>query len=159
MEVSNEERLREKLSLAFSKAVYRDWMDLFVDVLSKHRFVIFDEFQNFYRVAPEILYSFQQAWDEVKNRDLNVKVFLLGSYQGLIQKLFYNAKLPLLGRKGYMMNLREFDLKTAISILSQFGYDPEEAFKIYAIIGGIPSFIWSSEERKTVEEKNTRTLS
>lgn len=80
MEVSNEERLREKLSLAFSKAVYRDWMDLFVDVLSKHRFVIFDEFQNFYRVALEILYSFQQAWDEVKNRDLNVKVFLLGSY-------------------------------------------------------------------------------
>lgn len=52
-----------------------------------------------------------------------------------------------------MMNLREFDLKTTISILSQFGYDPEEAFKIYAIIVGIPSFIWSSEERKTVEEK------
>ncbi|QTA38453.1 AAA family ATPase [Thermosipho ferrireducens] len=151
VEVLNQNNLLEKISLSFSKAVFKDWYDLFMELFEKFEYVIFDEFQNFYKVSPSILYSLQKAWDEIKFRNYNTKLIVLGSYVGLMKKIFYDSKMPLFGRKDYLMNLQEFSLNESIKMLIEFGYSSEEAFEIYSIVGGIPNYLLFFKEKKSLD--------
>lgn len=81
-----------------------------MELFEKFEYVIFDEFQNFYKVSPSILSALQKAWDEIKFKNYNTKLIVLGSYVGLMKKLFYDNKMPLFGRKDYSMNISEFPL-------------------------------------------------
>ena len=152
VEVLNQNNLLEKISLSFSKAVFKDWYDLFMEIFERFEYVIFDEFQNFYKVSPNILYSLQKAWDEVKFRNYNTKLIVLGSYVGLMKKIFYDNKMPLFGRKDYLMNIQEFSLNESMKMLIEFGYSPEEAFEIYSIVGGIPNYLLFFKDRKSLKD-------
>ncbi|WGS64902.1 ATP-binding protein [Marinitoga aeolica] len=149
VEVKKEETLLIDLSLSFSKAIYSNWYDLFSDLFVKYDYVIFDEFQNFFKVNQEILYSLQHAWDENKN---NTKLIVLGSYVGMMKKIFTDKKMPLYGRNDYIMKIKEFPLKDSIIMLKDFGYNIIEAFEIYAMIGGIPKYLWLFEKKKSLKE-------
>lgn len=152
VDVVNEEKLIEKISLSFSKAVYRDWFDLFLDIFKQYKYVIFDEFQNFYKVSPGILYSFQRAWDEAIINGLDVKVFALGSYVGLMKRLFYDEKHPLFGRKDYVLNVGEFSFSSFAKVMNDVGYDPKSIIEIFGIIGGIPNYFKYFEQKGEVLE-------
>jgi len=148
VEVKKEETLLRDLSLVFSKAVYINWYDLFTDLFSKYKYVIFDEFQNFARVNKDIFYALQHAWDENKS---NTKLIVLGSYVGLMKSLFMDEKMPLFGRADYIVKLKEFSLKETVKMLSDFGYDLPEIFQIYAMVGGIPRYLWLFENKKDLK--------
>lgn len=151
VDVLNPNNLLEKTSLSFSRAVFKDWYDLFLELFGKFEFVIFDEFQNFNKVSPSILFSLQKAWDEIKYRNYNTKLIVLGSYVGLMKKLFYDYKMPLFGRKDYLVNISEFSLSESIKLLLNFGYSTKEAFEIYSLIGGIPSYLLLFKEKKSLK--------
>jgi len=148
VEVKKEESLLRELSLAFSKAIYANWYDLFTDLFSKYKYVIFDEFQNFTRVNKNIFYALQHAWDENKS---NTKFIVLGSYVGLMKNLFMDEKMPLFGRADYVVKLKEFSLRETMRMLSDFGYNLLDAFQIYAMVGGIPRYLWLFENKKDLK--------
>jgi len=148
VEVKKEESLLRELSLAFSKAIYANWYDLFTDLFSKYKYVIFDEFQNFTRVNKNIFYALQHAWDENKS---NTKFIVLGSYVGLMKNLFMDEKMPLFGRADYIVKLKEFSLRETMRMLSDFGYNLLDAFQIYAMVGGIPRYLWLFENKKDLK--------
>ncbi|RKX52694.1 MAG: ATP-binding protein [Thermotoga sp.] len=149
VEVKRSESLLREMSLRISKGIYTNWYDFFLDLFEKNKIVIFDEFQNFYKVNHGILYALQRAWDDVKS---NPKLIVIGSYVGLIKKIFVDEKMPLFGRKDYLINLKPFSVKDSMNMLKEFGYTPIEMLEIYATVGGIPQYLWLFENRKPFEE-------
>lgn len=149
VEVKKEETLLKELSLAFSKAVYNNWYDLFLDLFEKYDYVIFDEFQNLFKINPNILFALQHAWDENENK---TKLIILGSYVGLIKKIFTDEKMPLFGRADNIIKIKEFSLKDSLIMLKSFGYDIYESLQIYAMVGGIPKYLWLFEPKRSIKQ-------
>ncbi|ABX32049.1 ATPase [Petrotoga mobilis SJ95] len=150
VEVKREEALLKELSSLFSKAIYTNWYDLFTDLFERFDHIIFDEFQNFFLVNSDILYSLQHAWDETK---YNTKLTVLGSYTGLIKKIFMEEKMPLFGRVNNFINLKKFNLKSGLEMLFDFGYDTEEALEIYSLVGGVPKYLWGFKDKDNLKNK------
>ncbi|BBE31054.1 ATPase [Tepiditoga spiralis] len=148
VEVKKEETLLKELSLSFSKGLYMNWYDLFLDLFKKYEYVIFDEFQNFFKINKEILYAFQHAWDENKDK---TKLIILGSYVGMIKKIFTDEKMPLFGRNDYLLKIKEFSLKDTLLMLKDFGYSINESLEIYSITGGIPKYLWLFKEKNSLK--------
>ena len=149
VEVKRSETLLGEFSRKIARGVFSNWYDFFTELFEKARVVIFDEFQNFYKVDRSILYSLQHAWDEVKSP---VKLIVLGSYVGLMKRIFVDEKMPLFGRKDYMLNLRPFSVKDSVYILKTFGYSTREALQIYAMVGGIPQYLFLFKQKKSLKE-------
>ncbi len=149
VEVKKEETLLMDLSLSFAKSIYRSWYDLFSDLFQKYDYIVFDEFQNFHRVSPSILYAFQHAWDECK---APTKLVAIGSYVGLMKNIFMDEKMPLFGRADRIVKVKEFPLGETLFMLRDFGYETEEAFQIYAMVGGVPKYLWLFKDKKPIRE-------
>jgi AAA+ ATPase superfamily predicted ATPase len=150
VEIMREETIITNLSKCFSKAVYISWYDLFTDLFKQKKQIIFDEFQNFNRINPAIFSAFQHAWDDNKN---DTKLFVLGSYVGMMKLLFTEEKLPLFGRNNYMINIGQFPQRETLKILNHYGYDKTEAIEISMLVGGIPRYIIAFKEREGLKDK------
>jgi hypothetical protein len=149
VEVKKEETLLKDLSFSFSKAVYNSWYDLFSELFNRYEYIVFDEFQNFHKVNPAILYALQHAWDDNKNK---TKMIVLGSYVGLMKNIFTDEKMPLFGRADSIINIKEFPLGETVSMLKDFGYDIHEAFQIYAMVGGVPKYLWLFKDKRDIKQ-------
>lgn len=150
IEVQREETCIRDWSLSFSKAVYTNWYGLFSDLLSQHAFVILDEFQNLETINNTIFSSLQHAWDECES---DCKLILLGSYVGMMKKLFLDAKLPLFGRKDWMINLQAFPIRESIAFLRNQNYPLIDAIESVFIVGGIPNYLKLFETFMPLKEK------
>ncbi len=150
VEVIREETLMKELSESFSKAIYIRWYDLFTDLFASRKYVVLDEFQNFTQVNPQIFSALQHAWDDTES---DCKLIVLGSYVGMMKKLFTDSKLPLFGRNDNIIKLGEFPINDSIEMLKSFGYNTEESFEIYFLIGGVPKYLLAFERYKPLKEK------
>jgi len=150
VEVIREETLMRELSASFSKAVYAKWYDLFTDLFNSRKYVIFDEFQNFAQVNYQIFSALQHSWDDFNG---DCKLVVLGSYVGMMKKLFTDRKLPLFGRNDNIIKLGKFPVNDSIEILKSFGYSVEESLEIYFLVGGVPKYLLAFEECKPLKEK------
>ncbi len=101
------------------------------------------------RVDEGILYSLQHAWDDLERP---VKLIAVGSYVGMMKRIFTDAKMPLFGRKDYIINLKPFGVSESVEMLKNFGYDVEEALMIYAMVGGVPPYLLLFENVRPFEE-------
>ncbi|KLO22998.1 MULTISPECIES: ATP-binding protein [unclassified Marinitoga] len=149
VEAKKEETLLKEISLLFSKGIYTNWYDLFSDLFKKFKYIIFDEFQNFFKVNKEILYALQHAWDENRN---NNKLIVLGSYVGMIKKIFTDEKMPMFGRNDYILKIKDFSLMDSLIMLKDFGYNIIESLEIYGITGGIPKYLWLFQNKKNLKD-------
>jgi len=74
---------------------FSNWDDfvrfLFEYSKENHIKVVFDEFQNFTYVDPAIFSIFQKYWD-MYHVDTPILLVFVGSYIGLMKKIFINAK-------------------------------------------------------------------
>lgn len=122
---------------------FENWDDFFKFVFSQENIVaVFDEFQNFSRANPQLFSKMQKHWDEC-HRKSKIMIIVIGSYVGMIKKLFYDKKEPLFGRADMMLNLKPFDFRQTCGFLKHFGIriEKEEAMKIYSILGGVPKYL------------------
>ena len=138
-------------SKRISNAVYQSWEDFLKDLLRRDGIIVFDEFQNFLRSCPYVLSIFQKVWDEVDNSKL--LMILCGSYSGMMKRIFTDGKSPLFGRADYMINLKPFRFVDTYRMLKDFGYSFEEIITWYAILGGIPKYLWLLKNKSSVENK------
>jgi AAA+ ATPase superfamily predicted ATPase len=103
--------------------------------------LVFDEFQNFSRVNPDLFSKFQRYWDE-GHRDSNHMFLVIGSYVGLMKKLFQGSREPLFGRATMLFNIKPFTFQDSFELLQAYSdISIEEAMKVYFILGGVPKYL------------------
>lgn len=79
-------------------------------------------------------------------------MIVLGSYVGLMKNIFTDEKMPLFGRADSIINIKEFPLGETVSMLKDFGYDVHEAFQIYAMVGGVPKYLWLFKDKRDIKQ-------
>jgi len=114
------------------------WSEFFRYLFENYEGVlVFDEFQNFIHVDPSVFSTIQRFWDETKKCTLVV----VGSYVGMIKRIFMDAKEPLYGRATAMLNLKPLRFNAVCAILSDLGITSfVDAVEIYSLFGGIPYY-------------------
>ncbi len=123
---------------------FSNWDDLvrFLFEYSKenHLKIVFDEFQNFTYVDPAIFSIFQKYWD-MYYVDTPILLVFVGSYIGLMKKIFINAKEPLYGRATSRIDLKPLSYKHIRNICQDLGFtNEEEIITLYATFGGVPRY-------------------
>ena len=98
--------------------------------------LVIDEIQNSVKKFPHFISLLQQLLDEFKGR----KVAVTGSLISVMKRLVEDYKSPVFGRFDFIIKLRELDFKTVLEIMSDLGYDRQEALKYYSVFGGIPKY-------------------
>ncbi|MDI3474692.1 MAG: uncharacterized protein PWQ79_1130 [Thermococcaceae archaeon] len=120
--------------------------------------VVFDEFQNFRFVKPLFFSSLQKLWD-LKKEESNLTLLAVGSYVGMIKRLFMDRKEPLFGRVDEFMKLKPFDFWKAYGFVREFaGVSPQDFVELYSALGGMPRYLlylkryYSGNARKTLDD-------
>ncbi len=122
---------------------FETWDDFFRFIfLQENIIVIFDEFQNFSATGPHIFSKIQKYWDDY-HRKSKIMLIAIGSYVGIMKRLFYDKKEPLFGRADVMINLKPFNFMQTCEFFEHFGIkkEKEEAMKIYSLFGGVPKYL------------------
>ncbi|WP_457753485.1 ATP-binding protein [Thermococcus sp.] len=102
--------------------------------------VVFDEFQNFRSVKPSFFSSLQKLWDTKGNS--NFVLIAVGSYVGMMKRIFMDNKEPLFGRVDEWIKLRPFDFWTAYDFVNTFANVPPNHFvELYSALGGMPRYL------------------
>jgi len=120
-----------------------NWDDLF-NLIFEHKeklIVVFDEFQNLSKVNPGIFSKFQKYWDLNHNKSQHM-FLIIGSYVGMIKKIFKDTKEPLFGRATMLFNIKPFSFFDSFTFLKAFfDLEIEAASKFYFIFGGVPKYL------------------
>ena len=103
--------------------------------------VVFDEFQNFRSVKPSFFSSLQRLWD-LKKDSSNVTLLAIGSYVGMIKRIFMDRKEPLFGRVDEWVKLKPFDFWKAYGFVRGFvDVSPGNFVELYSVLGGMPRYL------------------
>ncbi|VVB84655.1 Archaea bacterial proteins of uncharacterised function [uncultured archaeon] len=129
---------------------FTNWDDfvryLFEYSRQKHIVVVFDEFQNFKYVDTSVYSIFQKHWDAYSASSKILLVFI-GSYVGLMKKIFTDQKEPLYGRITARIDLKPLKYEFIREICRELGItDEEDMAKVYITFGGIPRYYQLMEE-------------
>jgi AAA+ ATPase superfamily predicted ATPase len=116
----------------------KNWEEFFNILFERYGgVVIFDEFQWFLEINPQVPFILQKYLDVKKK----LTVIILGSVVGMMKKLFAEEASPLFKRADVVIKLEPFDFKTVFKILDEVGIkDMEEKLKFYMVFGGIPHY-------------------
>ena len=129
--------------VGFAETTYADWATLFRrlsrDAKGAHWRgpLIIDEFPYWVASSPE-LPSLLQRWIDEEARNGGLLVIIAGSSQQMMQGLVLDANAPLYGRALEAMAIEPIDpqwIQPALGLA-----DPVDAFRAYAIWGGIPRY-------------------
>jgi len=109
---------------------------------SKYKFsIIFDEFQEFYKINSSIYSTIQKLWDINKNKT-NIHFIACGSVYSLMKKIFEDNKEALFGRVDFKIDLLPLKVKVLTDILKDYNsYSNENLLDFYTITGGIAKYI------------------
>ncbi|NJD78346.1 MAG: ATP-binding protein [Candidatus Methanoperedens sp.] len=136
--------LEESLGEIFKVKPRIDSWDDFFDLLFEQKeklIVVFDEFQNLNKVNPGIFSKFQKYWDLNHNKSQHM-FLIIGSYVGMIKKIFKDTREPLFGRATMLFNLKSFSFFDSYAFLKAFfDLEIEDASKFYFIFGGVPKYL------------------
>lgn len=100
--------------------------------------LIFDEFPYAAMANPSLVSKLQIAIDH-RFSATKMCMILCGSNQGFMESDVLGSKSPLHGRRTAQMHVRPFDYAGAAQMLS--GCEPEDAFRYYACVGGVPYYL------------------
>ena len=132
--------LARRLSLPSYVAI-RDWSS-FIEVLlefGKGWVIVFDEFQYFKDVAPEVFGEFQK-WIDLKH-DTPMMIIFIGSMIGLMKDIFENKARPLYDRVKIKMKVKAFPFRRALLLMEKLDIKSfEDMARLYLLFGGYPKY-------------------
>ncbi|UCE74924.1 MAG: ATP-binding protein [Methanomassiliicoccales archaeon] len=145
IEPKNEELILKDCERVFGKAMgymprLDSWETLFDIALAEKLTLVFDEFQNLGVVNPHLFSKMQKIWDEIDSKP-GLFFIAIGSYVGMIKKIFRDGKQPLFGRASGMMKLDPFDVFATTQFLIEQNLTFEECMRVYAVFGGVPRYL------------------
>jgi len=117
--------------------------------------VVLDEFTYLVGGDPAIPSILQKAWDTVL-RHSQVFLVLCGSYVGMMEQEVMGYRSPLYGRRTGNWMLAPLSLTAAAQFVP--AYDPVQAIKAWAILGGIPFYLETFDDRLSVLENARRQI-
>ncbi|MEA3557649.1 MAG: ATP-binding protein, partial [Candidatus Thermoplasmatota archaeon] len=144
-----EELLSEVLGI---RPQISSWDELFEICKKKDLILIMDEFQNLARIDRTILNRIQRIWDDLKEGP-GLLFIAVGSYVGMIKRIFRDAKQPLFGRANGMMRLGALNIGPSMEILSNSGMDLSRGLRYYSVFGGVPRYLIEIEESRDIIEE------
>ncbi len=107
--------------------------------------VVFDEFQNFRDIYPDMFSMLQRKFDE--NKEVPMLMIFSGSMIGMIKRTFEDMKAPLYGRIKAKIKISPLLYRDARLMLHELGYKSEEdAVKFFSVFGGIPKYYVAMED-------------
>ncbi len=116
----------------------------FVDLISKlfcsgRRVVVLDEFQRLAEAGlPQLL---QEAWDSRLSKCGSPSLLVLvGSSVGVVEKVALSGGSPLYGRATRVIHMKPLTFTQAYPLVAG-APNPTEAFRLYAVFGGIPLYL------------------
>ena len=111
--------------------------------------VVIDEFQRFSETSPDAIDMLQHWWDKALNKT-KIKLVLVGSSIGMIERVALSGSSPLYGRKTSILNVKPmnfFEFREAFSSL-----EPLKQIEFYSIFGGTPHYFNMIDPNKSVED-------
>ncbi len=170
VEVKDEKLILEGLERVVSSLkpkltpVFKDFDDFFEYLFNyigqqREPFIFaFDEIQNFHRTVPGFYSKMQKYWDKYSDSP-GIMMICIGSYIGMMKKIFTDAKEPLFGRAEHTINLKKFNFRDTANILQDKGIeDAKRIVELYGILDGIPKYLryldifWKGETWEFIEE-------
>jgi len=149
-----EESLGEILKIIPRINSWDDFFNLIFEQKEK-LIIVFDEFQNLSKVNPGIFSKFQRYWDLNHNESQHM-FLIIGSYVGMIKKIFKDTKEPLFGRATMLFNLISFNFFDSYTFLNAFFYlETEDASKFYFLFGGVPKYLLLAGQMGTCDPIET----
>lgn len=121
---------------------------------------IVDELPYLADVDPGLLTTLQH-WRDRSRPISNLKLFLAGSYVSFMESQVLNVNAPLYNRRTDSLRLDPLDYAEAALFFP--GYSPRERIEVYAILGGMPSYLeqfdptrgWEENLRETALQSST----
>ncbi len=115
---------------------FKNWDEFLIYLMKEcSETIIFDEFQNFHFSDP----SFFSTMQKILDNSSNYGIVVVGSYVGMMKKIFMDSKEPLFGRTTGSMRVTPLPFPTICRILEDMGiHDIREKITIYSVFGGIP---------------------
>ncbi len=114
--------------------VFTSWESFIRNVLEKYSVVVIDEFQNFSRVDPSFFTTLQKVLDEEERTGMLIAV---GSYVGMMKRIFEDRKSPLFGRATELWSLPPLPMR---DIFGWLDMDISGKIEIYSMFGGYPKY-------------------
>lgn len=122
---------------------FRDVFEVIMkESLKRHFTIVFDEFQNFYKVNPAIFSEIQDIWDRY-HRESRINLIAMGSIRSLMKRIFEDKNEPLYGRPTSKFTLLPFTINVLKQIFSdhQPNYNNEDLLCLYTITGGVAKYV------------------
>ena len=116
---------------------------------------VIDELPYLADVDAGLLTVLQHWWDANKRRP-NLKLFLAGSYVAFMERQVLDSNAPLYNRRTGAMKLEPLDYAEAGLFFPDAS--PQEKMEIYAILGGMPSYLEQFDPALSLEENVKRTI-
>lgn len=116
---------------------------------------VIDELPYLADVEPGLLTTLQHWWDAHKRRR-NLKVFLAGSYVAFMERQVLDARAPLYNRRTGAIRLEAMDYAEATFFFPN--YSPQEKMEVYAILGGMPSYLEQFDPTRPIEANVKATI-
>ena len=140
-----QQALEEQLSIQVYGQLthFRDLFDVIMRESQKRHFtVIFDEFQNLYKVNPAIFSEMQDIWDRT-HRESHINLITMGSIRSLMKRIFEDENEPLYGRPTSKFTLRPFTIQVLKQIFRDHApnYRNEDLLCLYMITGGVAKYV------------------
>jgi AAA+ ATPase superfamily predicted ATPase len=133
---------------------YASWGAAFDEVrrtAAQERLVlVLDEFTYVMQANPEVPSLIQGAWDHQLKDQSAVFLILTGSLAGMIQRHVLDYQAPLYGRATGRIRLQSLSFGALAELLPR--YRPDQRVAVYAITGGVPTYIELFDDRLTITE-------
>jgi len=137
-----------RLKLSIPRYVRVDDWSSFVEVLfefASNWIIIFDEFQYFTRIAPEVFGEFQKFIDMYSNKPM--LLIFVGSMIGMMKDIFENKARPLYDRVKAKIRVKPLSFQYILEILNDIGsWSFEDKLKLYFLFGGYPKYYVSLDD-------------
>jgi len=136
-----------------------DWRDFIRVIFDFFRgyVVIFDEFQYFSKVAPEVFGYFQKEIDS--NEEKPIMLIFIGSLIGMMKDLFTNRNRPLYGRVSNLIHLKPFSFINSVLLANEAGIrDLRKIIELYTIFGGFPRYWEAIKELELPRESTIKII-
>lgn len=116
---------------------------------------VVDELPYLADADPGLLTVVQHWWDANK-RHRNIKLFFAGSYVGFMERQVLDVNAPLYNRRTGQMMLAPMDYAGASLFFPE--YTARQKMEVYAILGGLPSYLEQFNSAASIEDNVKNTI-
>ena len=140
--------IREQTGEYVSFADWRDFLDYLNYTGKKRRAIVIDEFQRLSKAYQPAITMLQDQWDKSLERT-KIKLILVGSAIGMIERIALLKDAPLFGRKTRELRITSIPY---IIMRKYWNTDEETRIHLFGVFGGTPGYFTMVNKNRDIYE-------